>query len=136
MTLLQLRRVCMSLPEVEERETWGDATFRVRNKIFVGSSPEGDSASIKASLDDQSGLIAMDPKTFAVAAYTGKYGWVRVRLAGVPRDLGERLVANAWRQTAPKRLIAKLEKAPSPLRVAATGRRRTSARLSAGARPR
>jgi hypothetical protein len=86
------------------------ATFRVRDKIFAISSPDGDTASIKASLDDQSGLVAMDPDTFAVAAYTGKYGWVRVRLAGVPPELAERLITNAWRRTAPKRLVAKLEK--------------------------
>jgi hypothetical protein len=111
-TFKQLQRLCLSLPEVEERETWGDTTFRVRDKIFVITSPEGDSASIKATLDDQSGLVAMDPETFAVAAYTGRYGWVRVRLAGVPLELADRLIRNAWRQTAPKRLIAKLEKTP------------------------
>jgi len=112
MTFKQLQRLCMALPEVEEIETWGEATFRVRGKIFAISSPDGDSASIKASLDDQSGLVAMDPDTFSVAAYTGKYGWVRVRLPGVPLELAERLVTNAWRRTAPKRLIEKLEKAP------------------------
>jgi hypothetical protein len=111
MTFKQLQRICLALPEVEERETWGDTTFRVRGKIFAISSPDGDSASIKASLDDQSGLVAMDPDTFAVAAYTGKYGWVRVRLAGVPPELAERLLRNAWRRTAPKRLLAKLEEA-------------------------
>ena len=112
MTFKQLQKMCLALPEVEERETWGDATFRVRDRIFVISSPDGDSASIKASLDDQSGLVEMDPDTFAVAAYTGKYGWVRVRLAGIPPELAERLITNAWRRTAPKRLIAKLEQTP------------------------
>jgi hypothetical protein len=111
-TFKQLQRLCLSLPEVQERETWGDATFRVNGKIFAISSPDGDTASIKASLDDQSGLIEMDPETFAVAAYTGKYGWVRVRLAGVPLELAQRLVENAWRRTAPRRLLAKLEKGP------------------------
>lgn len=112
MTFKDLKRLCMALPEVEERETWGDLTFRVSNKIFAISSPDGDTASMKASLDDQSGLIAMDPETFAVAAYTGKYGWVRVRLAGVPPELAERLIENAWRRTAPRRLVAKLEERP------------------------
>ncbi|MEA2629235.1 MAG: hypothetical protein QOJ10_1695 [Chloroflexota bacterium] len=54
----------------------------------------------------------MDPDTFAVAAYTGKYGWVRVRLAGVPLQLAERLIENAWRRTAPRRLVAKLDEGP------------------------
>jgi hypothetical protein len=69
-------------------------------------SIDGESVSVKASLDDQSGLIEMDPRTFAPSGYTGRYGWVRVRLAGVGADLGRRLVINAWKRTAPKRLVA------------------------------
>ena len=112
MTFKQLRAACLALPEVEERGTWGDATFRVRNKIFAISSPDGDTASIKASLDDQSGLVEMDPDTFSVAAYTGRYGWVRVQLRTLSPALAERLIRNAWRQTAPKRLRAKVGDAP------------------------
>ncbi len=33
-SLRRLRPICLALPEAEERETWGEATFRVRNKIF------------------------------------------------------------------------------------------------------
>jgi len=86
-TFVQLRRLCLSLPDVEERETWGEATFRVREKIFLIGSPEGERVSVKASLDDQAGLIEMDPRTFAVSAYTGRYGWVTVTLKSVGPDL-------------------------------------------------
>jgi hypothetical protein len=110
-TYKQLQRLCLSLPEVEERETWGDITFRVRDKIFVIASPDGPTASVKASLDDQSGLIEMDPKTFSKSAYVGRFGWVRVQLKRLSPDLGDRLIRNAWRLTAPRRLVSKLEKA-------------------------
>ena len=109
MTFKQLRRLCMSLPDVEERETWGEATFRVREKIFVIGSLDSETASVKASLDDQAGLMEMDPDTFSPSAYTGRYGWVRVRLPGLSPELAERLIRNAWRLTAPKRLLAKLK---------------------------
>ena len=108
----EFRRLCLSMPEAEERETWGEATFRVRDRIFAMGSLDGKFVSVKASLDDQAGLVAMDPRTFAVAAYTGRYGWVRVRLAGVGAELGLRLVTNAWKRTAPKRLASVLP--PSP----------------------
>lgn len=100
------RRLCHSLPEVEERETWGEATFRVKDRIFAMGSSEGGRVSVKASLDDQAGLVAMDPKTFAVSAYTGRFGWVSVRLAGVGEELAARLVRNAWERTAPRRMVA------------------------------
>jgi hypothetical protein len=103
-TFLQFRTLCLAMPEAEEVETWGEATFRVRKRIFAMGAPEAKSVSVKASLDDQAGLIAMDPKTFSASAYTGRFGWVSVRLAGLSRQLGERLVRNAWERTAPRRL--------------------------------
>jgi hypothetical protein len=109
LTFKEFRRLCLALPDAEERETWGEATFRVRDRIFAMGSSEGGFVSIKASLDDQSGLVEMDPRTFAPSAYTGRYGWVRVRLAGVGSDLAQRLVTNAWKRTAPRRLVAGYE---------------------------
>ena len=106
MKYAEFRRMCLSLPEAEEVETWGEATFRVRGRIFAMGAPEGSSVSVKASLDDQAGLVAMDPKTFAVSAYTGRFGWVSVRLGGLGPQLGERLVRNAWERTAPRRLTS------------------------------
>ena len=64
MTFLQFRTLCLAMPEAEEVETWGEATFRVRKRIFAIGAPEARSVSVKASLDDQAGLIAMDAKTF------------------------------------------------------------------------
>lgn len=108
----RFRRLCLSMPEAEERETWGESTFRIRDRIFAMGSPDGEFVSVKASLDDQSGLVEMDPKTFAPSAYTGRYGWVRVRLAGVGAELALQLVANAWKRTAPRRLVAASEPPP------------------------
>ena len=106
MTYEQFRRLCLSLPEAREVETWGEATFRVRGRIFALGGAGAKHVSVKASLDDQAGLVEMDPKTFAVAAYTGRFGWVSVRLSGLGARLGEQLVKNAWERTAPRRLAA------------------------------
>src|SRR5437763_14436744 len=100
----EFRHLCLDQPEAEELETWGEATFRVRGRIFAMGAPEGSLVSVKASLDDQAGLVAMDPKTFAVSAYTGRFGWVSVRLSRLGTELGERLINNAWERTAPRRL--------------------------------
>ena len=46
------------------------------------------------------------PEPFGVPAYVGRHGWVSIQLATVdPTEFGE-LVVEAWRQTAPKRLVA------------------------------
>lgn len=129
MNFARFRQLCLAMPEAEEIETWGEATFRIRGRIFAMGSPEGTHVSIKASLDDQAGLIAMDPKTFAASAYTGRFGWITVRLRGLGSELGERLVRNAWERTAPRRLAAKT-------RGYELHDRRKASRSRAGSRPR
>ena len=101
-----VRRLARALPEAEERETWGEATFRVRGRIFAMLSPDGAHASVKAAPEEQAALVGSDPETFAVAAYTGRFGWVRVTIARVdPAEMRE-LLEEAWRRTAPRRLVA------------------------------
>ena len=108
----ELRRVVLSLPEAEERETWGHPTFRVRDKMFAALSDDGQLASVKATREEQAALTAAAPETFGVPAYVGRHGWVSIQLATVdPAELGE-LVVEAWRQTAPRRLVAAYDAAP------------------------
>jgi hypothetical protein len=104
-----LRRIALGLPEVEELETWGEATFRVRGKIFAMLSPDGTSASLKASPELQSELIATSPQVFSVASYVGRYGWVRVDVPAADREEIAELLEEAWRATAPRRLVRALD---------------------------
>jgi hypothetical protein len=107
----ELRQVVRSLPEAEERETWGHPTFRVRDKMFAAMSDDGQQASVKATRQEQAALIAAAPETFGVPAYVGRHGWVSIQLATVdPAELRELLV-EAWRQTAPRRLVAAYDSA-------------------------
>jgi hypothetical protein len=104
-----LRRIALSLPEAEERETWGEATFRVRSRIFAMMSAHGQGATIKASPPEQALLLASDPETFAYAAYVGRFGWVRVNLPTIDEALLRALLTDAWRSVAPKRTVARFD---------------------------
>lgn len=101
----QLRRIALSLPEAEEVETWGEATFRVRRKMFCILGSDGRRASLKATLETQAELIAADPAVYGVAPYVGRHGWVVLDVALA--DAGEvgELLEDAWRLTAPKRVV-------------------------------
>ena len=101
-----VRKIALSLPEAEERETWETATFRVRNKIFVMFSDRERDLWIKSDFDEQRALTQTDPETFFVPPYVGPSGWVGVRIRTVDRDELSELVTEAWRLTAPKRLVA------------------------------
>ncbi len=103
-----VQRMVAELPGAEEVfvPEWGHPTFRVRGKMFAGGSPESPTISVKASKEEQASLIAERPESFAVAPYVGRYGWVDVTLSTVDADELRELIIEAWRRTAPKRLVA------------------------------
>lgn len=101
--LARLRRICLALPEAHEVETWGEATFRVGEKMFAVAASDGSSFSCKATKEDQAELVAANPH-ISVAHYVGRFGWVSVKLAAADWGEVEELVRDSYRLIAPKRL--------------------------------
>jgi len=97
------RRLALSFPETAEKETWGHPTFRVRDKMFMGMNVEGTSATVKATREAQAALVGSE--TFSVPAYVGHHGWVAIELARVDDEELAELIEEAWRMTAPKRVV-------------------------------
>jgi hypothetical protein len=106
-----VRRIALRLPDAVEQETWGTPTFRVRKKIFVMFSEGGREAWVKSTHDEQQALIAMDPETFFMPPYVGPSGWIGIRISTVDAGEMRELVTEAWRMTAPKRLVASFDEA-------------------------
>src|SRR5262249_32469541 len=78
----RLRAICLSLPEATERETWGEATFRVREKIFAmaGDGRGRWAMSCKARPGLQAALVEAAPDRFYVPPYVGPKGWIGIYL--------------------------------------------------------
>jgi predicted DNA-binding protein (MmcQ/YjbR family) len=114
--LERLRELCLALPEAEERETWGDATFRVRDRIFAMHRPTDGVAAMwcKAPSGAQAILVAADPERFFAPPYVGPKGWIGMRLgAGTDWDEVASLLRRSYRMTAPKRLAVLVEDKPA-----------------------
>ncbi|MET9222280.1 MmcQ/YjbR family DNA-binding protein [Streptomyces sp. NPDC088197] len=102
----------LALPRAHRQITWGsEHTFRVGEKIFAMGNPDGAHVSLKASKEDQTELIAADPGTFSPAPYVGRFGWVRAALDSVDPDELAELLTEAWRRTAPRRLVKEFDEA-------------------------
>jgi hypothetical protein len=105
-----LREVALSLPDAQERETWGEATFRVRDKIFVIMGTDGKRASIKSTHEEQSALVEENPSAYYLPPYVARHGWIGVRLARARTDEVRELLIEGWRMTAPTRLVAAFDR--------------------------
>jgi predicted DNA-binding protein (MmcQ/YjbR family) len=115
--LQAIRDIALGFPEATERETWGHPTFRVRDKIFVnfGYDESGRSQiTLKAAPGEQESLLA-EGEPFFVPKYVGSKGWIGVRVGADTdwREIGE-LVADSYREIAPKSLSAGIGLRPGP----------------------
>jgi predicted DNA-binding protein (MmcQ/YjbR family) len=108
------RKVCLALPEAHEVETWGEPTFRVRNKLFaMYASPDSHHSKgrpalwLKSTHVNQDLLCRTDSERFFPPPYVGPSGWVGVYLDKKPdwKILAE-IIRDAYCLTAPKKLMA------------------------------
>ena len=115
--LTRLRKLCLALPEAHEVEAWGAPTFRVKDRLFAMYADAGNhhgdgraSVWCKAGPGNQELMVRAAPDRFFVPPYVGPRGWVGVQLDAATdwAELRE-LLRDAWRLTAPRRLIAKHE---------------------------
>lgn len=115
--LPRLRKICLALPEATEKLSHGEPTFFVRGKVFVmfADSHHNDGRVAiwcNAAPMAQDIFVGADPERFFVPPYVGPRGWIGVRLDR-DNDWGEiaEIVRDAYRATAPKRLLAALDAA-------------------------
>ena len=107
----RVRDISLALPEAEERSFGGHTApaFRLRDKIFVMTSEDGTSMTMKAPRGAQQVFVASDPERFFVPKYVGPKGWVGVRLdlpAAPDWDEMAEMIAESYCLIAPKRLAA------------------------------
>ena len=111
----RLRAICLALPEATEVETWGDATFRVRDKIFAMLRRHDGRVWFwcKAPPGSQAILVEADPARFFAPPYVGPKGWIGMRIDDGPDWVEvEHLVRRSYGMTAPRKLAAQIGLAP------------------------
>ena len=114
-----VRRLALALPETSEGTSWGNVSWRVRNKQFVWERPLrpadlralGDAAPagpILGARVEHAGakeaMVADDPAVYFTTPHFDGYPAVLVRLDQIAVDELEELIAEAWLCQAPKRL--------------------------------
>ncbi len=109
--LQRLARLAAELPETSrvDIEAWGgEPTFRVGNKNFVFTDPDGSSITVKLPLEEAAAVVATDPGAKPCGYGLGRHGWVTIAVGSRPsaarwREV-EEWVRTSYVLVAPKRL--------------------------------
>jgi hypothetical protein len=118
MTTAEFRRIALALPEVIEGSHMGHADFRVGGKIFATLGyPNDQFAAVMLTPADQDLLIRDYPKIFTPAAGKwGASGSTMILLRPAKKRAVLLALESAWGKRAPKKLLASLDRQPTPKR--------------------
>ena len=114
-----VRRIALGLPETREATSFGNAAWRVKDKMFVwerplrksdrealgAAAPEGPILGVRVEhLGIKDAIIAGDPDVFFTTPHLNGYPAVLVQLERIASEELEAIIVDAWLACAPKRL--------------------------------
>ena len=108
MTAADFRRMALGFPDATEGAHMNHPDFRVGGTIFATLGyPEMGVGMVKLFPDQQQEFVRAEPKVFApVNGLWGRRGATYVRLKVAKKGSVQRALAAAWRNTAPRKLVA------------------------------
>jgi len=111
MSNARFRKAALALPGVIEGTHHGHADFRVGKRVFATLGyPDEKWGMVKLTPDQQAVLIDAEPEMFRpVPGAWGRSGSTNVKLAKIDQVTLRSALEMAWRNVAPKSLLASLE---------------------------
>src|SRR4026209_2298637 len=110
MTPSDFRDLALALPETTESAHMSHPHFRVGGKIFATlGAPDEAHGMVKLSPEDQALFVRTEPKVVRPAdGAWGRQGCTYLTLAAASEPTVRQALNAAWRNTAPKKLVAEL----------------------------
>jgi len=105
-----LRRFALSHPQTTEDFPWGERTIKVRGKIFVFLSEDGERLYLTVKLPHSSDAALGLPFTSPTRYRLGPSGWVSARFpkgSVIPLDMFQDWIEESYRAVAPASLVKK-----------------------------
>ncbi len=107
MTANEFRVLALSFPEASEGQHMDHPDFRVRNRIFATLGPGEQWGMVKLTPEQQASMVRAAPDVFEpFSGAWGRRGCTRVCLEAARKAIVREALVAAWRNTAPKRLVA------------------------------
>jgi len=124
--LEDVRRFCVSLPEVSEEPHFDLWSFRVRRRIFATVTADEAHLHVFVDEDEARAAVAEDPVAFEELWWGKQLRGVRVDLTAADATPVFELLEESWRRRAPRRLVAARDqrvRTPDEYSIAPTKRR-------------
>lgn len=122
MTPAQVRKLALALPETEERDHFGNPSFRTTRAIFATLQVDRRTAHLLKLEPDEVASLG-DAPGFSVQHW-GKQSYLRAALAEVDASLFEELLVTCWRRVASKRALAAFDGGETSAPIAKRPRKR------------
>ena len=103
MTLEQVRKYALSLPEATEQPHFAYTSFRIAGKIFATAPPEGTHVHIFVDEAQRASAIATNPDVFEMLHWGAKVVGVRAALKSADQKTINHLLLQSYKRKAPKR---------------------------------
>jgi hypothetical protein len=104
-TLDDVRRLALSLPETTEKSSYGTPGFRVKDRLFARVREEGDVLVVWCwDVEEKEALIAEEPDRYFTLPHYDGHPTVLVRFGAVDVDDLTDVLTESWRIRAPKRV--------------------------------
>jgi hypothetical protein len=103
MTVAEVRRFALALPEVSEQEHWGNPSFRIHGRIFA-TVPDAEHLNVMIDPFDVEAVVREDPDICEELRWGKQIRGVRISLHNAGSTMVQTLLETAWRCKAPKRL--------------------------------
>jgi hypothetical protein len=101
-TAAQIRKLALSFPEAVESSHFDVADFRVRKKIFATIHPTGKTGVLlHIDPDQRAALAEQQPDIYQLRGTALQVAFAKISVAAY-----KQLLEQAWRGTAPKKLVA------------------------------
>ena len=108
-TFLEVVEAARHLPEVEVSKSYGTPSIKVRDKTLARMKEDGETLVLRTDFVSRQILTQADPEAFYFTDHYRDYPLVLVRLGAVQRAALPDLLERAWRELAPKSLVAEFD---------------------------
>lgn len=104
LTFAHVRDMALALPGIEESTSYGTPSLKLGKKMLARLKEDGETLVLRIGFDERDMLMEAEPEAFFTTDHYRGYPSVLVRLAKVHPPTLRRLLEQAWREAASKRL--------------------------------